>query len=226
MTEPKADTREVERTFVFADLAGFTALTEAHGDLDAADVALRFAALAREVVGARARIVKTMGDEVMLVADAPAVGLEIAEALRAAVEARAPFPALRVGVHHGHAVECEGDYYGGAVNVAARVACVATAGRIVVTDAVVARAPAAAGRFVDLGAVRLRNVAMPVRVYELLHPAARDASSEPALRIDPICRMALDPAASCPTLARGGVTYAFCSRECLERFAASEGVPA
>ena len=63
---------KVERTFSFVDLAGFTALTEAHGDLDAADLLGRFIGLARASLSAGDELVKSIGDAVMLASPGPA----------------------------------------------------------------------------------------------------------------------------------------------------------
>jgi class 3 adenylate cyclase len=67
-----------ECTFLFADLAGFTALTEAHGDLDAADIAARLHALARECLEGESHLVKTMGDGVLIAAPTVRDGLQTA----------------------------------------------------------------------------------------------------------------------------------------------------
>jgi len=61
----------VERTFSFVDLAGFTALTEAHGDLDAVDLLDRFISLARDSLSAGDELVKSIGDAVMLATPGP-----------------------------------------------------------------------------------------------------------------------------------------------------------
>ena len=90
-----------EYTIVFADLVGYTALTEAHGDRQGADVALRFFELAKAALVGSARIVKTLGDGVMIVASDVADALSTADQLSAAVEAEPKFPALRIGVHRG-----------------------------------------------------------------------------------------------------------------------------
>ena len=107
-------------TFIFADIAGFTALTEAHGDLEAAELVVDFACGPRGASIRPARLVKTIGDAVMLRIASPAeavrLGLRIIEGFM-----WDPAPVVRVGLHHGHAVERDGDYIGATVNVAARV---------------------------------------------------------------------------------------------------------
>jgi class 3 adenylate cyclase len=81
-----------ERTFLFADLAGFTALPEAHGDLDAADVAERFTKLARESLDADSLLVKTIGDEAMIVAADPLSAIRTALQLSTSVNQEERFP--------------------------------------------------------------------------------------------------------------------------------------
>src|ERR687896_1390579 len=129
-----ADRAPSTATFLFADIAGFTALTEAHGDEEAARVVARFCdAVERELPVFGAEHVKTIGDALMLrVPDpAPAVllGLRIAQDVMRGHRA----PAVRVGLHHGPAVEREGDYFGAAVNLAARVSAAATGGEVLLT---------------------------------------------------------------------------------------------
>ena len=75
--EARRDPGGREGAVVFADLAGYTALTEAHGDDGAADVALRFFDLAASLLPGDARIVKTIGDAVMIVASEAPTGLDV-----------------------------------------------------------------------------------------------------------------------------------------------------
>ena len=66
-----------EWTFAMIDLAGFTALTETHGDERAADLATSFAGLAAHHLGPSDRLIKTLGDAVLLAAENPTTGLEL-----------------------------------------------------------------------------------------------------------------------------------------------------
>ena len=96
-----------EATFVFADIAGFTALTEAHGDEQAATLVADFCDAVRAELPADAAHVKTIGDALMLRIPDPGeailLGLNITHGLMRGHEA----PAVRVGLHHGTAVERE-----------------------------------------------------------------------------------------------------------------------
>jgi class 3 adenylate cyclase len=113
----------VPRTFVFADLSGFTNYTAAHGDDAAAYLLSSFRAITREVASERGvRVAKWLGDGCMIVAvdqaDGISAALELDERARRAC---APL-ALRVGIASGYALLFEGDdYIGQSVNLAARL---------------------------------------------------------------------------------------------------------
>jgi class 3 adenylate cyclase len=154
-------------TFCFADLVGFTALTEEHGDEAAADLALAFAdeiSLLASEHGAQ--VVKTLGDAVMVRctdhAQAVRLGLRIIERL----SGRKGFPPIRVGMHTGPAVERAGDWFGATVNLAARVAAFAEGGELLVTEAT-RRAVSTHGdvELLDRGKQIFKNVLSPLLVF-------------------------------------------------------------
>jgi adenylate cyclase len=160
-------------TFLFADIVGFTSFTERHGDDAAADLAARFRAGVEAILPKGARLVKTMGDAVMVRLDDPAEAA--ATAVRIARSALgADDPPVRIGVHSGTAVERDGDFFGAAVNIAARVAAFARPGEALVTPEVAEAAQAFGLATADLGERRLRNVFRPVHVLAL--------REEPALK--------------------------------------------
>ena len=200
-----------DATFVFADLAGFTALTEAHGDDDAAGLAERFYAMTEACLVGDARLVKTIGDAVMLVAPAPLVAIDVATKLVAAAAATAAFPELRAGIHAGPAVERHGDYLGATVNLAARVASHARGGQILCTEPIAVVAAAAGRRVEPLGPVRFKNVSDPVPIFELTREAERAATC-------PVCKMTLGHDAIAVIV--HGETHHVCSEACGARLAA------
>jgi adenylate cyclase len=110
-------------TFVFADLVGFTALTERCGDETAARVAHEFrrtmSALSREH---GARHVKSLGDGAMIWAPDAANAVALAARALEEVGTRTDLLPVRIGAHTGPAVMRGGDWYGNTVNVAARLA--------------------------------------------------------------------------------------------------------
>ncbi|HEX6400205.1 MAG TPA: adenylate/guanylate cyclase domain-containing protein [Actinomycetota bacterium] len=149
----------------FVDLSDYTSLTEREGDVSAAGIADRFTEVVRRTtIGAGGRVVKFLGDGAML--HFPDAG----DAVRGSLDlvARIPeagLPAAHAGVNAGPVVFRDGDYYGRAVNVAARVASRAAAGDVLVAeDAVPARVPDDL-RFELLERASLKGVAVPVTLY-------------------------------------------------------------
>jgi class 3 adenylate cyclase/YHS domain-containing protein len=205
-----------DATFVFADIAGFTALTEAHGDEEAVALIDGFIELVRkELPAVRGEHVKTIGDALMLripdPGDAIRLGLHIS---RQNLSHGAP--SIRVGLHHGPAVERDGDYFGAAVNLAARVSGVATGGEVLVSGPTAALAPDLEGVvYESRGRHELRNVSEPVELFAAL-PVGAVAEHLPT---DPVCRMAVDPERAPGRLIHEGTAYFFCSLACAGRFA-------
>jgi adenylate cyclase len=137
----------------FADLAGYTRMTEELGDAEAAGVVERFLERVEATLPDNARVIKTIGDEVMVVgSDVQAITAWAVEFQ--AAERQRPRP--RIGVHAGDVLYRDGDYYGREVNQAARVVARAAAGEVLVTGAV-AKAGGGDLRFEPIGAVKLKG---------------------------------------------------------------------
>jgi class 3 adenylate cyclase/YHS domain-containing protein len=211
--------RETRPTFLFADLAGFTALSEAHGDRQAADVVLEFVtAVRRLLVSHAAREVKSIGDALMIRGSDPAAAVALGLAIVDDVGRQHGFPAVRVGMNSGPALERDGDWFGTTVNVAARVSGLASGGEVLLTEAT--RAAAGELRGVHLhqrGRHTLKNIGEPVLLFAAAREGQRDSAGLP---IDPVCRMAVDREYSAGQLSYEGVEYHFCSLECAGAFAA------
>ena len=205
-----------ECTVAFVDLAGFSALTEAHGDDDAAALADRFAELARAALGPSDRLVKCIGDAVMLAAPTPGEGITLVGRLLGALAGEQNVPLPRCGVHHGPVVERNGDLFGATVNVAARVAARAFGGQTLGTRAVADAARAAGVRVVDLGSFALKNIAAEMEVFEI-HLGPRVAGGA----VDPVCRMRVEREEAAGRLRFASSDYWFCSLECAAAFTAA-----
>ncbi|HMR81307.1 MAG TPA: YHS domain-containing protein, partial [Polyangiaceae bacterium] len=209
--------KEVSRGFVFADLSGYTALTEAHGDLDAATVAGRFAEGAQQALLPGSQLVKTVGDELMIATDTVETAVDVALSLFRAVDDEPDFPTFSAGLHYGTCVEQGSDYFGATVNLAARVAGHARSGQILCTQVIADRARSRPG--VDLrclGSCEFRHVAEAVEVWEL----ALVDRPIPSGILDPVCRMRVDPGRALGRLTHNGVEFYFCSLKCAGAFAA------
>jgi class 3 adenylate cyclase len=156
-----------EAAFLFADIAGFTAFTETHGDVRAAQLAWRLRLGVEAQLGHDAHVVKTIGDAVMVRIADPAEAAEAGLRIVSQALPGAGDPAVRVGIHCGPAAECDGDFFGAAVNVAARVASLAGPGEVLVTALVAAPARRHGLHACELGEHTLRNVAQPVLLHAI-----------------------------------------------------------
>ncbi len=202
-------------TFVFADLAGFTALTEAHGDDSATAIVVDFAAAVRRIVAEyQAEEVKTIGDEVMIrtanAETAVRLGTRIVDEL-----AYHRSPPVRVGMHSGPAIRRDGDWFGSAVNLASRVADAARPGEVLLTGETRKQLHMSDGFELDERAPRyFKNVPALIPIYR----ARKRGAVDPDLAIDPVCRMAVARDRADSMRKRRGIAYYFCSNECRRRF--------
>src|SRR4029079_11330347 len=132
--------------------AGYTRLTEEIGEAEALEIVERFVELVAESLPPDARVIKTIGDEVMVVGADTAALVDWAVGFQELATER-PLP--RIGIHAGSVLYRDGDYYGRAVNRPARVAARATGGEVLVTPEVTE----VAGRhlsFQAIGEVKLK----------------------------------------------------------------------
>jgi len=146
----------------FADLAGYTRLTEEAGEEEAVDAVERFIEDVEVTLPDDARVIKTIGDEVMIVGSDAAALVDWAVGFQRLVADRRPLP--RIGLHYGLTLYRDGDYYGREVNLAARVAARAAGGEVLVTRPVID----AAGpnlEFERIGEVRLKGFAQATELF-------------------------------------------------------------
>ena len=203
-------------TFAFVDMAGFTALTEAQGDEDAADLATMFAEITRAALAPGDRLVKTIGDAVLITSPNAAAGLTLVERLLTEAASEPRLPTLRAGLHHGDAVERDGDVFGAAVNLAARVAAEAHAAEVLGTEPIAEAARELGIPVVDIGEVALKNVRRTTFLYSMaLMLGVTDTP------IDPVCRTHVDRRAAAGRLRYIDREYWFCSLTCAAAFASN-----
>ena len=159
--EGDADLGRMRVAIAFADLAGYTRLTEEQGELQAVDAVERFVEGVEASLPDEARVIKTIGDEVMIVGSDPAA------LTNWAVEFQRPDPdqpLTRIGIHYGRALYRDGDYYGRDVNIASRVGARAGAGEVLVTRPVVEHADGAI-QFERIAEVRLKGFTASTEIF-------------------------------------------------------------
>lgn len=162
-----------EVTVAFADLVGFTKLGEQIAPEELGAIARRLLELATEAARPPVRLVKTIGDAVMLVSPDAAALLDVAlELVRLADAEGEEFPRLRAGLASGQALQRAGDWYGSPVNLASRVTGVARPGSVVVTEATRAAAGDARWRWSSLPPRRMKGVEGTVPLYRVRREGA------------------------------------------------------
>jgi branched-chain amino acid transport system substrate-binding protein len=165
----------VIRTFLIADVRGYTSFTQARGDEAAGGLAARFADLAREAVSAAGgEVVELRGDEALCVfhsaRQALRAAVDLQKRFRAREDGEPVFPlGIGIGLAAGEAVPIEGGYRGGALNLAARLCSLAGPGQILASETVTSLAGAVDGlRFVPRRGVRLKGMETPVRPIDVV----------------------------------------------------------
>ena len=145
----------------FVDLAGYTRLTEEIGEEYAVNLVERFVDAVAMTLPEDARIVKTIGDEVMIVGTDAAALTDWAVGFQ---ELHRERPLPRIGIHHGAVLYRDGDYFGGAVNLAARVGARAAGGEVLVTRDIVEHAGPHL-EFQLIGEVMLKGFDSPTELH-------------------------------------------------------------
>jgi adenylate cyclase len=169
----------VQMAFCFVDLTGFTRYTEEEGDEEAFDLVERFVETVEATLPAEALIVKTIGDEVMIVSPDPVMLTEWAIGFLGLFQER---PQPRVGIHRGRAVYRDGDYFGTEVNLAHRVVARALGGEVMVTAEIVdAIGESGYLEFDPIGAVELKGFPNPVELF-VARARETDAAGEQEAR--------------------------------------------
>jgi peptide/nickel transport system substrate-binding protein len=175
------------RTFLIADVRGYTLFTQERGDEAAAKLAAKFADIAREIVEARGgTLLELRGDEALC------VFFSSREAIRTAVDLQERFveetleqPELPltvgIGLDAGEAVAVQGGYRGGALNLAARLCGQARAGEILASREVTHLARRLEGvRYEDRGPLTFKGMSDPVSVVRVV-----PEGDDPAVRLRP-----------------------------------------
>jgi adenylate cyclase len=155
-----ADSGRMRVAIAFADLAGYTKLTEEEGELAALGVVEAFTESVLVSLPDDARVIKTIGDEVMVIgADPTALAGWAVQFQQRQREVKA-----RIAVHYGYALYRDGDYYGREVNLASRVAARSAGGEVLVTRPIV-EAVGSELEFEHLADIRLKGFAETTEVF-------------------------------------------------------------
>jgi len=159
LEDEDVDLGRIRVAIAFADLAGYTRFTEEEGEEEALSSVERFVEGVTNTLPDDARVVKTIGDEVMVVGQDIGALVDWAVGFTLLFDER---PEPRIGVHYGTTLYRDGDYFGRDVNLTSRVVARARGGEVLVSDAVTdALRDAPHLTFEEIGQVKLKGFAEP-----------------------------------------------------------------
>src|SRR5919109_2102778 len=167
----------------FADVSGSTKLYETAGDAVAHAAVEKCVSIMRDkTLGAKGRVIKTIGDEVMSAFATADQAADAAIEMQSAIAELPPVGntqiGIRVGFNHGPVVEREGDIFGDAVNLAARLAGVATKGQIITArDTVMLMSPMLKAATRAITTIQVKGKAQEIQVYELMWQQSEDMTT-------------------------------------------------
>ena len=159
LEDDEVDLGRIRVAIAFADLAGYTRFTEEEGEEEALSSVERFVEGVVNTLPEDARVVKTIGDEVMVVGQDVGALVDWAVGFTLLFDER---PEPRIGVHYGTTLYRDGDYFGRDVNLTSRVVARARGGEVLVSDAVTdALRDSPHLTFEEIGQVKLKGFAEP-----------------------------------------------------------------
>lgn len=194
---------------LMADLSGYTALTETHGAVAAADLIDRYIGIVESCLIGDCHLHERTGDEIMVISNSPDFLLATAIKIGKYTSSENNFLQVHGGLHYGKVLQRGNSYFGSVINLTSRIASKANAGSVWCSDEFVnALSDKSIFPLVSMGSQVFKNVSIEKEVFELC------IENRESVYIDPVCRMLIldtNEAISHPT-EHGKY---FCSSECL-----------
>lgn len=197
---------------LMADLSGYTALTETHGAVAAADLIDKYMGIVEKCLIGDCQLHERTGDEIMIVSASPDNLLATALMILSHTSQEENFLQVHGGLHYGKVLQRENSFFGTTINLTARIAAKANAGRVWCSDDFVnALADQSLLTLIPKGMLEFKNINGEKEVFEL------GGEEKNSFHIDPVCRMLIldtQQAIAHPT----EVGKHFCSPVCLAMY--------
>lgn len=205
---------EKNMAILMADLSGYTALTETHGSVAAADIIDRYVAIVEKCLVGDSRVHERTGDELMIVSASPDFLLATALIMGKNTSSEENFLLVHGGLHYGKVLERGNSYFGSAINTTSRIAAKANAGTYWCSEEFIdALTDKSVFNTVSKGNHFFKNIKKEKEVFEIC------MEDRQVFYIDPVCRMLiLDPKNAIPHPTDRD--QYFCSPDCLEIYIA------
>ena len=206
---------EQELAILMADLSGYTALTETHGAVSAADLIDKYIRIAENCLVGNTRIHERTGDEIMFISDSADDLLKTALLLEVQTSREEHFLLIHGGLHYGKLLKRGENYFGSALNFVSRIAAKASAGSFACPDDFIhALKNASVVYFTSTGTHTLKNIQDKKEIFALNIPKKYNPF------IDPVCRMQIvNPQQAIHHPTDAGIY--FCSSSCLHHYQAN-----
>ncbi len=197
---------------LMADLSGYTALTETHGAVSAADLIDKYIQIAESCLVGDSKLHQRTGDEIMFISDSPDCLLATALKLEENTIREENFLQVHGGLHFGKVLKRAGNYFGSAVNLAARITAKAAAGTFWCSDDFVnSITNKSMCTFESKGNHFFKNISEKKEIFELSIEKVKTNY------IDPVCRMLIVNPQNAILHPNKDALY-FCSSHCLDKY--------
>jgi adenylate cyclase len=195
---------------LMADLSGYTALTETHGSVSAADLIDKYLAIVENCLVGDSRLHERTGDEVMIISASPDCLLATSLLIMKETSEQENFLQVHGGLHLGKALKRNNSYFGAAINLTSRIAAKAKPGTFLCSeDFANSLSGKSLSGLVPAGKHRFKNVSEEKEMFEITN------ENKNAFFIDPVCRMLILDTNKA-TKHSGAAGIFFCSPDCLE----------
>ncbi|MEI9913263.1 MAG: adenylate/guanylate cyclase domain-containing protein [Bacteroidota bacterium] len=201
---------------LMADLSGYTALTETHGSLKAADLIDKYLAIVKNCLVGDSRLHERTGDEVMIVSTSPDYLLATSLMIMKETSGEENFLQVHGGLHLGKTLKRNNSYFGSAINLASRIAAKANPGTFLCSEEfVTSLSGGLSAGLTPAGKHSFKNISEKKEMFEIRN------ENKNSFFIDPVCRMlVLDTSKA--TQHPGADDIFFCSPACLDIYTRNE----
>jgi adenylate cyclase len=208
---------ERDVAILMADLTGYTAMTDVHGGASASQVVKKYMEIVEKALQGDATVVQRVGDQVVIVSENAYDIAITAQKLNALSLEEHHFLSIHAGIHFGSIFEDNGNLFGSTINIASRIMNLANRGQVLCSSAFATKLQSHPDiSFTPAGKHKLKNVMHEIDIVEL-----SPTSVAPALYVDPVCHMLVDPVKGNHVFQFQDKTFHFCSQHCMDLFKAS-----
>ena len=169
---------------LMADLSGYSALTETHGAISAADLIDKYMAIVKDCLVGDSRIIERVGDEIMIVSLSPDNLLYTAVLIIRNTSKEENFLRVHGGLHYGEVLQRNDSYFGSTINLTSRIAKKASPGTFWCSgEFVEALSDKGSVKLIPKGKHRFKNISEEKEIVEVA------AEFQDVFFVDPVCHM-------------------------------------